>query len=587
MKHALVCGARSQRRTVLETLLDLGALELHRLTAISGGRAQRQQLIRLYEKIRDCRELEVPPVSPELVPDDLVSLASRLLEETDTLSREKDELLGSAERQRVWGAVSPHQLAGLADEGIYIQCWHTDDRESLECLAQRGDILWQGKRRRRGKQDQVVFVTLSRGEPLALDWAANLAPPDRDPELLHAQISRLQARMETLQGALRWLATERIDEFGRQIAAQIDDLSIEAGRIQSYADDHVFVLSGWIPVDRLDEAGMRIRELAGVNVSFRDPQPGEDPPTLTRYPVWARPIQSIFEFMGYRPGYHEYDAGHLVIVFFTIFSALLINDGGYGLLMLVLLGLGYHRLSALVGSGAVQLGLYVATATAVYGGLTGSFFGVQLESVAGVPFLSPDTDDMIRLSFGLGIFHLSVGRLIHARRLGWSTKMLSELGWLAMLWGIFLGILNVFTGEPVPEMSAPLLAAGATLVVLFSNTEKGFLRGCLSGLGQLLGNATTIFSDVMSYIRIMAVGFASMSLAMTTNLMAEQTGSVVFGSLILLIGHTINLGLGLIALFVHGLRLNTLEFARQVGVIWSGRAFEPMSHFHLQGIEER
>jgi V/A-type H+-transporting ATPase subunit I len=84
----------------------------------------------------------------------------------------------------------------------------------------------------------------------------------------------------------------------------------------------------------------------------------------------------------------------------------------------------------------------------------------------------------------------------------------------------------------------------------------------------------------------MAVGFASMSLAMTTNLMAEQTGSMIGGAVILVIGHGINLGLGLIALFVHGLRLNTLEFARQLGVIWSGRAFEPMSRFQLQDIED-
>ena len=63
--------------------------------------------------------------------------------------------------------------------------------------------------------------------------------------------------------------------------------------------------------------------------------------------------------------------------------------------------------------------------------------------------------------------------------------------------------------------------------------------------------------------------------------------SLFFGGLILLIGHSINLGLGIIALFVHGLRLNTLEFARQVGVIWSGRAFEPLARFQLQGVEER
>ena len=585
MKYALVCGAREQRGKVLEVLLDLGALELHRLSAVTGGRAQRQALIRLYDKVRDCGELDFPQVPPETVPDDLVGFAGRLLEETDTLSREKNELLASAERQHVWGDISPRQLAELAHEGFYVQCWRTDDVESVDLLDQQGSLLWRGPRAR--NKGELLFFTLQRDQPLALDWASNLAPPDREPALLQTQISRLQARLETLQGALRWLARERLDEFGRQLAAQIDALSIEAGRIQSHADEHVFVLSGWIPADRLDETGQRLRELGGVNASFRDPRPGEDPPTLTRYPAWARPIQSIFEFMGYRPGYYEYDAGQLIIVFFTVFSALLINDGGYGLLLLAVLGLGYRRLSAALGSGAVQLGLYVATATAVYGALTGSFFGVQFESVAGVPFLSLTTNDMIKLSFGLGILHLSLGRIIQIQRLGWSAKTLAEAGWLAMLWAIFLGILNVFTGKPIPAVSGPLLGLGALLVILLSHTELGLLRGGLAGLGLLLGNATTLFSDMMSYIRIMAVGFASMSLAMTTNVMAEQTGSLLFGGLILLIGHTINLGLGIIALFVHGLRLNTLEFARQVGVIWSGRAFEPLARFQLQGVKER
>ena len=192
-----------------------------------------------------------------------------------------------------------------------------------------------------------------------------------------------------MQGCLRWLALESFDEFGRQVAGQIDALSIEAGRIQSHADEHVFVLSGWIPTNRLDETGQRLRKVTGVNASFRDPRADEDPPTLSQYPAWARPIQSIFDFMGYKPGYSEYDAGHLIILFFTIFSALLINDGGYGLLMLAVLGLGYRRLSGSLGSGAVQLGLYVAGATTVYGALTGSFFGVQFESVAGISFLQP------------------------------------------------------------------------------------------------------------------------------------------------------------------------------------------------------
>jgi V/A-type H+-transporting ATPase subunit I len=584
MKYALVCGAREMRGKALEVLLDFGALELQRLSPVTGMRAQRQALIKLYQQVRDYQNLALPQVPPSSEPQDLVGLATRLLEETEALERTQNELLAATERQQLWGKASPLQLTELAGEGVYVQCWRTDDMENLDLLKQQGGLLWQGKRER--KQHEVVFFTLSRGQALALDWASNLAPPDQDPTYLHTEISRLQARLESLQGGLRWLACERIDDFGAQVAAQIDVLSIEAGRIQSHADDHVFVLSGWIPVNRLDEVGERLRELPGVNGSFRDPLPGEDPPTLTEYPAWIRPIQSIFEFMGYRPGYDEYDAGHLIIVFFTVFSALLINDGGYGLLMFGILAFGYRRISRLLGVGAVQLGLYVAGATAVWGLLSGSFFGVQLGPLTGIHFLSLDTDDMIKLSFGLGIFHLSVGRLIHMWRLGWTSKMVAELGWLAMLWAIFLGIFNVFTGKPVPAISGPLLGLGALLVIFCSRLELGVARGTLMGTGLLLGNATSLFSDMMSYIRIMAVGFASMSLAMTTNLMAEQTGSYFFGALILLIGHSINLGLGVIALFVHGLRLNTLEFARQLGVIWSGRAFEPMARFQLESIEE-
>ena len=90
MKYALVCGAREQRGKVLEVLLDLGALELHRLSAVTGGRAQRQALIRLYEKVRDCAGLEVPQLPPATEPEDLVGLATRLLKEIDALSHEKN-----------------------------------------------------------------------------------------------------------------------------------------------------------------------------------------------------------------------------------------------------------------------------------------------------------------------------------------------------------------------------------------------------------------------------------------------------------------------------------------------------------------
>jgi V/A-type H+-transporting ATPase subunit I len=584
MKSMLVCGARDMRGRTLELLLDLAAVELHRRAPVVGGRAARESLLRLFSRVHDYLAQDVPIIALEEIPDDLVALTGRLLEERDSLDRRRRQLGDGILRQRVWGHCSPRLLSELAEGGVYIQVWETDDTTNLDTLRRQGALVWEDTVARKG---QRYFCTLARNEPLVLDWAANLPPPEEDPDLLNDELQAVRAQIESLDGVLCWIAHERLGPLGEQIAAQVDALSIDAGRVQTHTDEHVFVLSGWIPVDNVAQALQRLSELPGVTASARDPEPGEEPPTLTSYPRWVRPIQSIFEFMGYRPGYYEYDAGHLIIVFFTLFSALLINDGGYGLLMLVLLTVFYRRIGRAIGSGAVQLGLYVAAATTVYGALTGAFFGLQFEAVFGVRFLAPDTNDMIRLSFGLGILHLSIGRLLQIFRCGWSYTSLAESGWLALLWSVYLAVINVFTGGEIPAVCGPMMASGALLVVLFARTELGPGRAQLAGLGLLLGNATSLFSDIMSYIRIMAVGFASMSLAMTANLMAEQTGSLLAGAVILLLGHGINLGLGVIALFVHGLRLNTLEFARQLGVTWSGRAFEPMAHFDLKALEER
>lgn len=580
MKVVLVCGTREQRAETLARLIDLGAVELHHQGADAAGRSRRQALLRLYRRVADCARREEPAAAPATEPADLVAFAERLWEAVETEEKACRELEGHIDRQRLWGDCDPAQLLALAERGVFVQCWQTRDRERLRELEDAGTLLWRGPPP--GRKAPQTFATLARGEALRLDWADNLALPEAPRQALEHDLLTHRGRLAGLYGGLRWLARERLDAFGEQLGDRIDALSLARGRTDTHSDDHVFALSGWVPVTRVDDAAAALRALPGVTASFRDPRPGEEPPTLTEYPAWARPIQSVLDFMGYRPGYFEYDAGHLVIVFFTVFSALLINDGGYGLLLLAVLTLWRRRLGRAIGDGAVQLGLYVGAATAVYGLATGSVFGLQVRSVAGLPLLQPDTEDLIRVSFGLGIVHLTLGRLIQIRRLGWRRSTLAELGWLVMIWAVFLAILRVFTGQDIPAASGPLLAAGALLVVLFARSELPLPKAQLFGLGVLLGNATTLFSDVMSYIRIMAVGFASMSLAMTANTMAEQTGSVWGAAPILLLGHGINLGLGIIALFVHGLRLNTLEFARQIGVLWTGRPFQPLARFHWQ-----
>ena len=579
MKNVQVLGAADLHRNALDLLQELGVMEIQRAGGSQKHHAARRALLLLLEKVEKVGQLGYPAQQPGTSSDDLIGLSRRLLEELEALEQERAQIETALDRQRIWGDTSPEQLAALSENDVHVQCWTSRDPRVFERLRDESDAeVFLLERQAR---NQIAFCTIRSGEPMALDHARITAPPVALPGDLERRRDETQAKISTVAGVITWIAREHREDLANQIEAAHDALRVEEVRSDMHLDDHVFALTGWLPEAKQDEVRSGLDRLPGVTARFRDPYPAEDPPTLIQYPAWVRPIQSILDLMGYRSGYREYDAGHWMIVFFTVFSALLINDGGYGLLLLVLLLGAYKPLVRLGNREIVHLGLYVAVATAVFGLWTGAFFGVQATTLGSFEFVKFDTDSMIKISFALGILHLSVGRILHAWSYGVDLRALAELGWLAILWGVYLGIVNVFTGSTVPASALPLMIGGSIAVVLFSFTDRGLGKGQLYGLGSLLGNATTVFSDVMSYIRLMAVGFASMSLAMTSNTIASQTGSLLLGIPILIIGHGINLGLGMIALFVHGLRLNTLEFSRQMGVQWTGRAFRPFEKLNL------
>jgi len=162
-----------------------------------------------------------------------------------------------------------------------------------------------------------------------------------------------------------------------------------------------------------------------------------------------------------------------------------------------------------------------------------------------------------------------------------SLSALAEFGWVGILWSAFLFAKMLILGEPLPSFAQWILLSGISLVVLFTDPRKNIFKGIGSGLGALALSLMNNFTDVVSYVRLFAVGMAGLAIAETCNIMAASLGGGSFilaaGSvLILIIGHGLNIVLCPMSVLVHGVRLNVLEFSGHASVTWSGQAYKPL-----------
>jgi V/A-type H+-transporting ATPase subunit I len=153
----------------------------------------------------------------------------------------------------------------------------------------------------------------------------------------------------------------------------------------------------------------------------------------------------------------------------------------------------------------------------------------------------------------------------------------NSLGWALFIWGMY-GVVNLCVLRTSMGWETPwpyLLLSGGTLAILFASPNRNPVRMLAMGLAQFPLSMLAAFSDVISYVRLMAVGLASSVLATSFNEIALSASSTVLTITVLVLGHSLNVGLALIAMFAHGVRLNMLEFAGNLGMQWTGFPYRP------------
>jgi V/A-type H+/Na+-transporting ATPase subunit I len=450
-----------------------------------------------------------------------------------------------------WGEFELPPLEAVAGMRLWFYVLPTKHRRALKGVR----LPWQLVHR---DPARLFVVVIDRNEP-----PADLLPVARS-RTGSRSLSALREELEEVELALEAATDERIaltrnlELLGANLARAEDHASLRQALSMTADTDRLFAAQAWIPVGQV-AAVRAIGEHHRLATVVERPHPDDRPPTLLEARGLLAAGPDLVHFFQ-TPAYRSWDPGPVVFLSLAVFFAMILADAGYALVLGAAGALGWRRLGrSPMGRRLRPLGAIVLAVTFVYGVLAGSYFGLAPPPGAPLAALAVidvrDFDVMMRVAVTIGVLHLALGNAMVAwldrgTRLAWAG-----VGWIAAL----AGGLTLWLAGAESAVGRGLLGGGLALV-LYGATARG-PWGLLE-----LARVTRLFGDVLSYLRLFALGLATASLAATFNGLAAHIDAVVpgigtlFAVLVLLFGHAINLALGIMSGVVHGLRLNFIEF---------------------------
>jgi V/A-type H+/Na+-transporting ATPase subunit I len=482
----------------------------------------------------------------------------------------------------LWGKIDPEEVEAFEDKGVYIKLYRINkaeqkaikDIEGLTVIKNDKDFIY------------ATFITDSPGEELQYE---QVALPDVSATALAKDLKEKETKLEEEEKLFRnsTIYEDSLIVLRDHYLQELGFLEVRAGMQKEKA---FACLRGFFPEKR-EKTITKLIEKHALGYMIQDPEDNKEVPTSITNPKWIDIVKPVFTFMNTVPGYDEYDISLVFLIFFSLFFAMLVGDAGYGTLFLLITAVVQKKFKQ-IPKQPLFLMYLLGGATFVWGAITGTWFGA--ESIAKLPvfnlfvidrinsFATTNQDFMMYLCFIIGAVHLTIAHITKMIRVINSPVALAQAGWISIVWGMFYAAGTLVIAKPFPSFAGYLLGAGMFLVLIFANFQKNIIKGILSTLADLPLSVIGAFSDVVSYLRLFAVGYASVVVAQSFNNMAIGDGiTSIFGgiaaALILFAGHALNITLALMAVIVHGIRLNMLEFSGHLGMQWSGKDYKPFS----------
>ncbi|MBN3040467.1 MAG: hypothetical protein JW867_05015 [Candidatus Omnitrophica bacterium] len=583
MKKITVLLSPKQTGLALAKLRKIGIVHIKHMTEPSAHQiaSLEAQLDRAQKAISLLKNTETKNEVPsrEDVHENIKKIICNDQQRQKLISR-CQELDKKLEWFKLWGNVSQSCIDELREKGIYVKLYACS-RGDLRNIKKRGDVYIIYNR-----GNNFFCALLSTDKDLALQFQ-EISPPKESLSSVRKKIFSIYKELGSINATMLRLSQykESLIDFKQELEKRIEFCQVRFGMLEQSG---VRCLQGFFPKD-LEKTIKDTADKEGWGYLIEEPKHLDQVPTLIRYPRWAKIIQPVFKFMGAVPGYAEFDISSWFLVFFSIFFAMLIGDGGYGLIFLGLTYLIQKKFPAIPRL-PIFLFYCLGASTLLWGAVTGNWFGnekilqIPLFKSLVIPSLNAYVESnnlyLMKLCFLLAATQLSIAHSWFIVRLSNNLKALAHIGWVSIIWGVYFLVSLLVLDEPMPFFSKYLFIGGGVLVVLFSNPQKNILKGIGATLGNLPFKLINSFADTLSYLRLFAIGYASFMIAVSFNQIAMLVGfSSVFrtltAALILLAGHSLNILLGLMSVLVHGIRLNMLEFSGHLDMEWAGIEYQP------------
>ena len=513
------------------------------------------------------------------------------------LNTEIARLEKAADELRPWGEFDPKKSAALASQGILLHYLSTSsntfDKEA-QAWAEQYTLAEINC-----TDSTVWFVVVAKpGEEISID-AQEMKSPTMDCGEAERRIEAARQELKELDKTFaRVVATEQeMKRYKAELQRQLQSDRVKA-TAQEAADGTLLVMEGWAEKETSEKVDKLLEEYPNVVYLKEDPTPEDNTPVKLKNNRFAR----IFEMVGdmyARPKYGTLDLTPFFAPFYMLFFGICLNDAGYGLILLIAGIAMLMKFKTGMMNRAAWFATMCALSTTLFGGFCGSFFGLSLgEFFPSIKFFDFQGQffswalaiGMIQILFGLALNVYMTIRCFGVK------YCFSSLGWLiVLLAGSLAAGLPIMNEEwviPGFTTSSPAFYAaigvGMALMLLL-NTPGKFHNPLInvgSGLWNLYNNITGLLSDVLSYIRLFAIGLSGGVLALVFNSLAEgfvpEGANIVVRLLvmipILLVGHGINLFMSTISSFVHPMRLTFVEFYKNAGFEMASRNFEPLKN---------
>ena len=566
----------------LEQLREAGVVHV---TEKAAGMAEDEHLQALLTEVEATRKL-IAQGAPE-----------QLLQEKANLEQRIAATKKEADKMAVWGDFSAERIEDLKQAGYTLR-YFTCSKKSFQeewgiVVAEQGGTLYFVQVTSSGDEAMRLLgdeASVCQEQQLSAKSAADLM---KDVEGLNGLLVAQNARIELWAKENIPALEAKLVELKQQIDWQRVTLNTD-----SEADGSLKILEGFCPADQAPKLNELLAKQE-VYYQEEDPQAEDNTPIKLRNNKFTQLFESLTGMYGW-PNYNEYDPTPILAPFFLLFFALCMGDCGYGI-MLMIVGwlITKKKLNIAMFEGLGPIITVLGVGTTVVGFFLGTFMGFDLYAAEWVPQVLKNVmikgsvsvagmtyDLQMVMALGIGVFHICLAMVVKAicstQQLGFKENIANWAWTLLIVGGLIVTILGmtVLPQEVFKWAIIAVAVVSALGIYVFNTPGRNPLINIGSGLWDTYNMATGILGDVLSYIRLYALGLAGGKLGEAFNTL----GDMVLGDsivswvpfvLIFAIGHVLNLAMSALGAFVHPLRLTFVEYFKNAGYEGKGTLYQP------------